>query len=363
MSEGMVRRINAHFKLNLGSFKLDAQFNVPAVGVTGLFGPSGCGKTTLLRCIAGLENASGSLTVNGETWQDDTTFIQTHRRSLGYVFQEASLFQHLSVRANLEYGYRRIKPAERKVKLEQVVAWLGLSRLLDRKDPAKLSGGERQRVAIGRALLTSPRIMLMDEPLSALDAESKQEILPYLELLHRELEMPVLYVSHALDEVARLADHLVLLERGRVIASGAIHQTLARLDLPTAHFDDAGSVIEATVAKHDEPYHLTQLDFMGGSLWVGKLDQKIGAQVRARLLARDVSIATVIPRDTSITNILVGAISEIKDDGPDKVMLRISIGGHQTLLSRITRRSRDQLALSVGLTVFAQVKSVALMNG
>jgi molybdate transport system ATP-binding protein len=363
VSEGSAGIIQAHFKFHLGGFMLDAEFKAPAVGVTGLFGPSGCGKTTLLRCIAGLERAAGTLQVNGETWQDATTFIKTHRRPLGYVFQEASLFPHLSVRSNLEYGYLRINPTNRKVKLEQVIEWLGLSHLLDRKDPAKLSGGERQRVAIGRALLTSPRIMLMDEPLSALDVASKQEILPYLELLHRELEIPVLYVSHALDEVARLADHLVLLDQGRVIASGAIHETLSRLDLPTAHFDDAGAIIQAAIATHDEPYHLTRIDFSGGSLWVGKLNQNIGTQVRARVLARDVSIATKLPHDSSITNILEGVINEIRDEGPDKVILRIVIGESQALLSRITRRSRDQLGLTVGLTVFAQVKSVALMNG
>ena len=277
------------------------------------------------------------------------------------MFQEASLFPHLSVRANLEYGLKRIAPSERKVPLEQVVEWLGLSHLIERGDPAKLSGGERQRVAIGRALLTSPRILLMDEPLSALDTTSKQEILPYLERLHRELNIPVLYVSHAMDEVARLADHLVLLEQGRVIASGALHETLARLDLPTAHFDDAGAVIEATVERHDEPYHLTRLDFSGGNLWVGKLDQPLGSKVRARVLARDVSIATHQPQATSITNILSGIINEIRDEGPDKVMLRMRLGESQVLLSRITRRSRDQLSLFAGREVFAQVKSVALM--
>jgi len=362
VSEILMKEIQAHFKLQLGSFTLDAKFNAPAVGVTGLFGPSGCGKTTLLRCMAGLERATGMLQVKGEIWQDANTFVKTHRRPLGYVFQEASLFPHLSVRANLEYGYQRIHPSDRKVKLEQVVEWLGLKHLLDRNDPAKLSGGERQRVAIGRALLTSPRILLMDEPLSALDALSRQDILPYLERLHRELDIPVFYVSHAIDEVARLADHLILLEQGRVIASGAVYETLARLDLPTAHFDDAGAVIHAEIAKHDDTYHLTRLDFSGGSLWVGKQDQKIGTQVRARVLARDVSIATLMPRESSITNILEGVINEIRDEGPDKVILRIVIGESQVLLSRITRRSRDQLGLSVGMTVFAQVKSVALMG-
>jgi molybdate transport system ATP-binding protein len=361
MSEISVNEIQARFVLQREDFALDAVFSAPADGVTALFGPSGSGKTTLLRCIAGLERAQGSLQVRGETWQSKNTFVPTHKRPLGYVFQEASLFPHLSVRANLEYGMKRISPSERKVPLDQVVEWLGLSFLVERKNPALLSGGERQRIAIGRALLTSPRILLMDEPLSALDTNSKQEILPYLERLHRELNIPVLYVSHAMDEVARLADHLVLLENGRVIASGALGETLARLDLPTAHFDDAGVVIEAAVARHDDPYHLTRLDFTGGSLWVGKIDQPPGSSVRARVLARDVSIATQQPQATSITNILSGIITEIRDEGPDKVMLRIKLGESQVLLSRITRRSCDQLSLFTGREVFAQVKSVALM--
>jgi molybdate transport system ATP-binding protein len=342
-------------------FALDAEFSAPPVGVTALFGPSGSGKTTLLRCIAGLERTQGWLHVNGELWQDEQTFMPVHRRPLGYVFQEASLFPHLSVRANLEYGYKRIASAERKVQLDQVVEWLGLSHLIERNDPAVLSGGERQRVAIGRALLTSPRILLMDEPLSALDTTSKQEILPYLERLHRELAIPVLYVSHALDEVARLADHLVLLEKGRVIASGALQETLARLDLPTAHFDDAGAVIEAVVGQQDETYHLTRLDFAGGHLWVGKSDQPFGTRVRARVLARDVSIATQAPQGSSINNILNARIEEIRDEGPDKVVVRMMVGESHTLLSRITRRSRDHLGLIAGMYVCAQVKSIALM--
>ena len=352
--------IRADFKLQLERFVLDAAFSAPDVGVTALFGSSGSGKTTLLRCIAGLERAAGSLHINGETWQDAARFVPVHRRPLGYVFQEASLFPHLSVRANLEYGLKRIAPSERKVHLEQVVEWLGLERLIARGDPARLSGGERQRIAIGRALLTSPRLLLMDEPLSALDTGSKQEILPYLERLHRELNIPVLYVSHALDEVARLADHLVLLENGRVIASGTLNETLARLDLPTAHLDDAGAVIEAAVAQHDEKYHLTRLDFPGGQLWVGRVDRPFGSRVRARVLARDVSIATQQPHGTSINNILNARIVEIRDEGPDKVIVRMTVGDADRLLSRITRRSRDHLNLVTGMEVFAQVKSVAL---
>ncbi len=354
--------IRAQFQMQLDGFVLDAAFEAPATGVTALFGPSGSGKTTLLRCITGLERAQGSLHVNGETWQDDKTFVPVHKRPLGYVFQEASLFPHLSVRANLEYGYKRIAPSERKVQLEQVVEWLGLSHLIDRGDPAQLSGGERQRVGIGRALLTSPRILLMDEPLSALDTNSKQEILPYLERLHRELNIPVLYVSHAMDEVARLADHLVLMEKGRVIASGVLHAMLARVDLPIAHFDDAGAVIEAAVAQQDEQYHLTRLDFAGGQLWVSKVEQPFATKVRARVLARDVSIATQPPQGSSINNILNARIEEIRDEGPDKVIVRMKVGESQMLLSRITRRSRDQLGLLVGMYVCAQVKSVALMS-
>ncbi len=349
--------ISARFQLEREGFALSAAFDAPSTGVIALFGPSGSGKTTLLRCIAGLERPQGSLHVNGVTWQDGRTFMPVHRRELGYVFQEASLFPHLSVKDNLEYGYRRT--SDKRVQLGQVVEWLGLSRLIERRDTANLSGGERQRIAIGRALLVSPEILLMDEPLAALDMKSRQEILPYLERLHRELEIPVLYVTHALDEVARLADHLVLLQEGRVIASGALRETLKRLDLPTAHLDDAGVVIEAFLSEHDEAYALTRLDFAGGSLWVGKVDRPKGAKVRARVLARDVSIALESPRGTSIANTLKAGVVEIRDEGPDKVNVCMSVG-ESVLLSRITRRSRDLLGLQPGMQVYAQVKSVAL---
>ncbi|MEO8331065.1 MAG: molybdenum ABC transporter ATP-binding protein [Gallionella sp.] len=353
--------IHARFDLAYPGFALHADLQLPARGITALFGPSGSGKTTLLRCIAGLERTTGGLLrVHDEVWQDGARFLPVHCRRLGYVFQEASLFPHLSVRRNLEYGLRRIPPAQRNVQLEQVAEMLGLNKLIDRSDPGSLSGGERQRVAVGRALLTSPKLLLMDEPLTALDAASKQEILPYLERMHSELEIPVLYVSHALDEVVRLADHLVLLDQGRVIASSALNDTLSRLDLPTAHLDDAGAVIEAKVAAHDEAYHLTRLDFSGGELWVSKVERIVGSTVRARVLARDVSIATLTPQGSSISNILASRIAEIQDEGPDRVILRLAVGTGHMLLSRITRRSRDQLGLVVGMEVFAQVKSVAL---
>ncbi|HSM98707.1 MAG TPA: molybdenum ABC transporter ATP-binding protein [Gallionella sp.] len=354
--------IHARFGLAYPGFTLDVDMHLPSRGVTALFGPSGSGKTTLLRCIAGLERAEGGLLhVKDEVWQEGGKFLDTHRRPLGYVFQEASLFPHLSVRCNLEYGWQRIAPDKRTVHLEQVILLLGLSKLIDRKDPRGLSGGERQRVAIGRALLTSPSLLLMDEPLAALDSASKQEIFHYLERLHGELDIPVLYVSHSLDEVARLADHLVLLERGRVIASGAPGATLSRLDLPTAHLDDAGAVIEATLAMHDEAYHLSRLDFSGGSLWVSKVERATGTVMRARILARDVSVAIAAPRGSSIANILAARIDGIEDEGPDRVNLRLALGGECVLLSRITRRSRDRLGLAAGMEVYAQVKSVALI--
>ena len=354
--------IHARFDLAYPGFALDVDMQLPERGVTALFGPSGSGKTTLLRCIAGLERAEGGLLrVKDKVWQDDTNFVPAHHRQLGYVFQEASLFPHLSVQGNLEYGFKRISPGARKVQLEQVVEWLGLNKLIGRSDPSSLSGGERQRVAIGRALLTSPLLLLMDEPLSALDAASKQEIFPYLEKMHGELEIPVIYVSHSLDEVARLADHLVVLEQGRVIASGTLSETLSRLDLPIAHLGDASVVIEAKVAMHDEAYHLTRLDFSGGSLWVSKLERGPGTMVRARVLARDVSIATITPQGSSISNILAARITDIRDQGPDRMILRLAVGDEHILLSRITRRSCDKLGLATGMEVFAQVKSVALI--
>ena len=227
--------IEARFDIDRGDFRLDVDLSIPARGITALFGPSGCGKTTLLRAIAGLERVPGGhLGMAGETWQDDGLFVPTHKRPIGYIFQEASLFSHIDVRGNLEYGTRRMRDGQDRVSLEEAVDLLGIGHLLDRR-PHTLSGGERQRVAIARALAVSPRLLLMDEPLASLDLERKQEILPYLESLHRTLEIPVIYVSHEPDEVARLADHMVLLEAGRVIASGTVHDMFTRLDLPLAN--------------------------------------------------------------------------------------------------------------------------------
>ena len=341
-------------------FRLIVDTQVPARGVTALFGRSGCGKTTLLRCVAGLESsARGRLVVNGETWQDSTRFIPAHRRPLGYVFQEGHLFPHLSVQQNLLYGHRRIPAAERVVQPDEAVLLLGLETLLKR-DVTEISGGQRQRVAIGRALLTSPRILLMDEPLAALDAISKAEILPYLERLHDELSIPVLYVSHAIDEVSRVADHMLFMEEGRVRAEGPLRELITRGDLPFAHAEGAAAVIEANVLRHDDRHHLTELAFDGGVLWISRVDLSRSARVRVRILARDVAINLSPPQDSSVLNCLPAQVLDVSDDPhPGHVLVRLGVG-RETLLSRITRRSLEHLALRPGSRVYALVKSVAI---
>lgn len=353
--------IEARFRIDQGSFVLDVDLNLPSQGVSSLFGPSGCGKTTLLRAIAGLEHhRDGFLKVGDMTWQEAGLFVPPHQRPLGYVFQESSLFPHLSVRRNLEYGVRRVAESERRVSLEQAIALLEIEPLLERK-PDTLSGGERQRVAIARALAVSPRLLLMDEPLASLDENRKQEILPYIESLHRELDIPVIHVSHAPDEVARIADHLVLLEAGNVVASGDVHEIFTRLDLPPALDSDAAAIIEAVVAGHDEAYHLTYLEFAGGRVSVPREDLQVGSEVRLKLAARDVSLTLEHQSGTSILNILPAVIDEITDEDSAQVTVRL-LAGEAPILARITRKSAVDLALKPGKSVYAQVKSVALLN-
>jgi len=353
--------IEARFRIDQGGFVLDADLSLPSQGVSSLFGPSGCGKTTLLRAIAGLEHHRGGfLKVGDMTWQEGGLFVPPHQRPLGYVFQESSLFPHLSVRRNLEYGVRRVAQSERRVSLEQAIELLEIGPLLERK-PDTLSGGERQRVAIARALAVSPRLLLMDEPLASLDVNRKQEILPYIESLHRELDIPVIHVSHSPDEVACIADHLVLLEAGRVVASGDVHELFTRLDLPPALDSDAAAIIEAVVAGHDETYHLTHLEFSGGRVSVPREDLRVGAEVRLKLAARDVSLTLEHQSGTSILNILPAVIDGITDEGSAQVTVRL-LAGDAPVLARITKKSAIDLALQAGKSVYAQIKSVALLN-
>jgi len=353
--------ISLRFRFSLDDFGLDVDLELPERGVTSLFGPSGCGKTSLLRAIAGLDrHPGGHLRIGDLPWQDENLFVPPHRRAIGYVFQEASLFEHLDVRGNLEYGLKRVPEPERAISLERAVTLLGISPLLARK-PATLSGGERQRVAIARALTVSPRLLLMDEPLAAVDVERRQEILPWLEALHRELEIPVIHVSHAPEEVARLADHLVLMRAGRVVAAGGVQDLLTRLDLPLALDADATSVIEATVSGHDEEYRLTRLDFSGGQFTLSRQAIAVGSPVRLRLAARDISLTLQRQNGTSILNILPVTVDEISLNDDAQVTVRV-LAGDEPILARITRKSALELGLQPGMRVFAQVKGIALLN-
>jgi molybdate transport system ATP-binding protein len=359
--------IQVRLDIRRGDFSLAVDLDLPGQGITALFGPSGSGKTTVLRAIAGLEcaadaDAGAYVAVKGEVWQDaaNGVFVPTHRRALGYVFQEASLFSHLSVRANLEFGMQRVPAQERLFAPEAVASLLGIDHLLARQ-PEGLSGGERQRVAIARALLASPRLLLMDEPLAALDLRRKQEILPYLERLHDELSIPIIYVSHAPDEVARLADHLVLLEGGRVVASGPIGETLARADLPPAFADDAGVVLDTVLEGH-EPDALSRLAFTGGVLYVGQRQEAIGSHLRCRIHARDVSLALARPAGSSIVNLLPATVTAVAaTDTPGHVMVQLRVGD-SPLLARITARSRRELEIAPGREVWVQIKGVALLG-
>lgn len=358
----MSRDIHARFRFARGAFTLGVDLELPGRGITAFFGHSGSGKTTCLRAMAGLERAPGGFfSIEDEVWQDELNgvFVPTHRRALGYVFQEASLFPHLSVRRNMEFGQKRAANATPRYAIDSVADLLGIANLLERP-PDSLSGGERQRVAIARALLAAPRLLLMDEPLAALDLKRKLEILPYLERLHDELAIPVIYVSHAPDEVARLADHLVLLEEGRVVASGPLSETLARTDLPAAFADDAGVVIETTLSGSVAD-NLSQLDFADGILHVGRRPEAPGSRLRCRIHARDVSLALERPRASSIVNILSATITAVAaTDTPGHVLVQMRIGA-TPLLARITERSQRELAIAPGLPVWAQIKGVALL--
>ena len=356
--------IEGRLKLARARFTLDVALVLPARGVSALFGPSGCGKTSVLRALAGLERAAGRVSFDGEVWQDDALgrFVPTHRRPIGYVIQEAALFPHLDVRGNLAYGLKRTPPAGRRIALDQAVDLLGIGHLMARR-PATLSGGERQRVAIARALATSPRLLLLDEPLAALDAQRKAELLPYLDRLHEELGVPIVYVSHSIDEVARLADHLVLMDEGRVLAAGALPEMLARLDLPIAFGDAAGVVLDAVVGARDEPWQLARLDADAGCrIWARDQGLAIGRRVRLRVLARDVSLTRAPQTGTSIGNQLRGSIEAIADDShPALALVRVRVGS-AALVARLTKRSAHALELVPGMAVWAQVKTVALME-
>jgi len=357
--------IEARLRLPRHGFMLDVALSLPERGISALFGPSGCGKTSVLRALAGLERAAGRIALGGDVWQDDAAaiFVPTHRRPIGYVIQESTLFPHMDVRHNLEYGRRRSVADGRAIALEQVLDLLGIAHLMARR-PDTLSGGERQRVAIARALATSPRLLLMDEPLAALDARRKAEVLPFLDRLHTELAIPVVYVSHAIEEVTRLAHHLVLMDQGRVVATGPLADLMARLDLPTAQGEGAGVVLDGVVAERDSRWQLARLEVRGGdfSVWARDHGLPVGRAVRVRLLARDLSLARAPQSGTSIGNQLHGVVEAIADDEHAALALvRVRVGASPVVV-RLSRRSAHALDLQPGLPVWVQIKTVALME-
>ncbi|MFT0859391.1 molybdenum ABC transporter ATP-binding protein [Ancylobacter sp. G4_0304] len=343
-------------------FSLEARFAAPAAGVTALFGRSGAGKTTIIQAIAGVVRPDrGRIVVDGETYFDAARDIdlRIEQRRAGYVFQDARLFPHLSVERNLRYGERRSRATDKRIGFAPVVELLGIPHLLARR-PHTLSGGERQRVAIGRALLSQPRLLLMDEPLAALDEARKQEILPYLERLRDEMALPILYVSHSVDEVLRLSDMVVALHDGRQIAAGPVGEVMSRPEvLPVIGRFDTGSLLECVVERHDDAYALSTLAFPGGQLRVPRVEISVGARVRARVRSRDVALALARPDDTSVSNLLPARITDIRlQEGP-YADVALDLGG-SALAATITRESVQRLGLSPGMAVWAMIKSVAV---
>ena len=358
-----MNQITGHFKANRGDFLLDVEFTSPSNGVTALFGPSGSGKTTCLRAIAGLERLPNSyVQVGEEVWQDESKglFIPTNQREIGYVFQEASLFHHLNVQQNLEFGFNRLAQEKQKIKPREVIELLGISPLLLRP-PAALSGGERQRVAIARALLRSPKLLLMDEPLSALDSRLKKDILPYLEQLHRELSIPVIYVSHAPDEVARLADHIVMLDKGQRICSGPIKDIMLTPEYAPLFGDGASTLFEGQVSAQDKQL-ITEVSSDKLTLKITHRDLPLGFPIRSRVYASDVSLCTTKPSHSSILNIFAGRVLRIdKGQQIGELLVTVELIKGQKLLAQISRYSCSRLALEPGSQIWAQVKSVAVL--
>ncbi|HEY2623889.1 MAG TPA: molybdenum ABC transporter ATP-binding protein [Dyella sp.] len=353
--------LHAKLAWRRGALALDIDFSLPPRGITALFGPSGAGKTSCLRAIAGLERGGlGRISFGNQVWQDNAhrVFVPPHRRRLGYVFQEPSLFGHRSVSANLDFGFRRAgRPA--RVDRQGLIDRFGLHALLGRRADT-LSGGERQRVAMVRALMSDPSLLLFDEPLSALDAPARSELLGCLESLHATLAVPMIYVSHNIDEVARLADHLVLLDAGHVVAQGPLQATLTRLDLPPALGEAIGAVIEGRVSGYDAQDQLIELEFSGGKLWLPYRREVVGQALRCRIGARDIVLTRMPMAGSSALNQIPCRILAMADaDHPSQCLVQLDAGG-SILLARITRRSWHALGLAPGGEVWAQVKAVAL---
>lgn len=351
--------IEAQLKKWIGDFEVDAHFSAGDSMLTALFGRSGCGKTSIINMISGLLTPDSGYIRTGDKILFDSISgvnIKPERRRIGYVFQEGRLFPHMSVRKNLLYGAKT--HGDSQLSLSKISDLLGIGHILDRK-PSALSGGEQQRVAIGRALLSNPRLLLMDEPLASLDTARKQEILPFLERLRDEVQIPLIYVSHAMEEVLRLADTMVLLDNGSVAATGSVEELTSRLDLkPLTGRYEAGSVFTATVQSHDDRYHLTELDIAGGRIHVGRLNAPPGRHLRIRIKAKDVILTTEEPYRISTLNRLQGTISKVSPANGPNVDVLIDIGA--PLWARVTQKSVDTLGIVPGRPIYALIKSVAI---
>ncbi len=349
--------------LNLprSQFNLQLQTTIPSKGFTGIYGHSGAGKTTLLRAIAGLEkNPNTEIIFNKENWQNDESYFPTQQRKIAYIFQDARLFPHLTVLGNLEFAYRR-RFNDNGPSIEKVCEWFNLSALLQ-QNPQTLSGGEKQLVALARALLSSPQLILMDEPLGSLDKKNKENILSLLENLHKKLSTPVIYVSHDIEEVSRLCDHLIIMERGVINAEGSLIDLSSQLDLSISLEENAAAIIEATIYEHDDEYQLTELRTDEDlPLFVTRIDEVIGNKVRLRIPARDISISLQAANDSSILNILPATIDAIEKNETSRLLVRLKIG-KQALLARLTKKSVTRLQLSPNKQVYAQIKTVALLS-
>ena len=368
---GLDQPIEANFSVKLSappssaevsSFEVKINEQIAARGVTAIFGPSGCGKTTLLRAMAGLQPIhSGFLRVKGVTWHDHETTLPAHKRPVGFIFQEASLFEHLTVAGNLNFASKRALESVRPEQFQEIIELLDIVQLLSQK-PAQLSGGERQRVAIARALLIRPQLLLMDEPLAAVDQTRKREILPFLDRLRTELNLPIIYVTHALDEVTRLADDLLIMENGLIEASGSVDEVLTRLDVPRMLGEEAGAIVEGIVTERDTQWHLVRIDFSGGHLWLRDSGEVLGQSARIRILARDISLSLVDEQASSILNRLSATVIAMADDTDQAmVMVRLAVG-KTVLLARISKRSASQLKLHQNQMLWIQIKSVAILN-
>jgi molybdate transport system ATP-binding protein len=357
-----MNQLDARFQIEYPGFHFDVESSMPLQGTTAVFGTSGSGKTTLLRCLAGLTRASkGYLKFGSDIWQDENIFLPIQKRRVGVVFQDARLFPHLNAQQNLEYGKKRIRTSDHRIQFDQVVELLGLKKLLERRTH-HLSGGEQQRLAIGRALLTSPQLLLMDEPLASLDRERKKEILPFIQRLNQDLKIPVLYVSHDLNEILQLANHMVLMKEGKVAATGTIQEVFSRLDLPgLVEPNMVGAILETRIAEHEPEFGLTRVEFEGRSLFIPKQEMAIGASLRVQIHARDVSLVVGAPAaSSSVLNSLEATVVEIEESPRDQYAMEVKLDVGCPLLAMITRKSFHQLNLHPGQKVHAHFKAVAL---